>query len=250
MRRPAGSHTLMRTAANMAAAVGWIVTGTKPASPCSVSSTAARVSASKASLPVQVALNKTVIDMLASADTTGFPIYTRPAVKVSAAPTVFWRCGGTPIPRQKFGATPAADLAAYRRVDKFVHTCDHPRRPGAVHRRQRIWQNPNSAVGTGCTPRGGGDLWQRLGRVAAYVSGGQAQRAIRTADIAPDVISTNGAMSKRATRKLTGRPCAKTLRRDHRPGAGVGRAGTERGAQTAMLEQQAIAHTRWVRSAS
>ena len=75
-------------------------------------------------LPVQVALNKTVVDILAAADVAGFAIYTKTGGSKIDDPAVFpgafWQDTNADT---KWGKLEASDLtpiiAAY---DKFVHT--------------------------------------------------------------------------------------------------------------------------------
>ena len=75
-------------------------------------------------LPVQVALNKTVVDIIAAADVSGFPIYTKTGGKALATVDVFpgalWQDTN---PDAKFGQLPAADLSPIiAAFDKFVQT--------------------------------------------------------------------------------------------------------------------------------
>lgn len=74
-------------------------------------------------LPPQVAVNKTVVDIIAAADVSGFPIYTKTGGKTLATAEVFpgalWQDTNADT---KFGQLPAADLTpVIAALDKFVN---------------------------------------------------------------------------------------------------------------------------------
>ena len=207
------------------------------------------VSELKQVLPVQVALNKTVIDMLASADTTGFPIYTKTGGQSLSGADVFpgalWQDTN---PEAKFGQLPAADLTPLIAVfDKFVHTLAIiTRRPLALFTGDNVSGESLKQRESGLVAQAEaatvifGNAWEDCMYLAVKLN-----ELYGTADIAPDVVISTKWGDVETRNEEAHR---QAVREDFRAGIidqeqAWDELGLSEEAQTAMLERQAIART-------